>query len=218
MERKIEVGLSVLNVGTPDLKKVITEAIVNGIDYLHLDMTDGDYVKNSCLGLATIKEICSKEKLRTKVHLMVFNPEKYLDDFATEEVYVHFYATTYFLDFVRKAEERNLKKGLVISPSMDFRETYKVLKYFDEILFMVSDSGSDEQAFLKEASSNLQDFVLNRPLEGGQLKKITLGIEGGINEKNYKTFKAIGVTDFVVGSAYLTSKDKKAFVQKLKYG
>jgi ribulose-phosphate 3-epimerase len=218
MEKKIEVGLSILSGELLNLQREIAEARENGIDYLHLDMTDGYYVKSFGLKVETVKKICSEEKLRTRIHLIVFNPERYLGGVTSEEVYVHFHSTSYLLDFTRIAEKIGIKKGLVISPETDFRETYASLKYFDEVLFMGGEPGQKGQKFLEEVFYKIEDFVLHRPLEGdGELRKITIGIEGGVREENYKILKKIGVTDFIVREGYLNSKNKKDFVQRIKF-
>jgi ribulose-phosphate 3-epimerase len=220
MAEKIKVGLSVLEMRPLNLQQAIAQSIENEIDYLHLDITDRRYVSNLGLDLETIKKACSEKRIKTRIHFMVFEPRNYLKNFNSdlpETVYFHFHSTRYLLDFVRSAEELELKKGLVILPGNDFREMYGALKYFDEVLFMGVNPGGEDQEFLDEVYFNIQDFVLNRPLEKNlELRKIVIGVEGGVDEKNCGILRRIGVTNFIVGNSYYNSKDKKEFVREIK--
>jgi ribulose-phosphate 3-epimerase len=181
---------------------------------------DGHYVQNLGLSSETVKKVCAEKFIKSRVHLMAYDPLKYISNYEgcfPEEVYIHFHSTLHLLEFVSNMEKSGIKKGLAISPSTDFRETYKALEYFDEILFMGVEPGSGGQKFLDEVFFNIQDFVLNCPTEKDcNLSKIKIGADGGVNEDNFELLKKMGVSNFIVGKAYLESKDKKDFIKRIK--
>jgi ribulose-phosphate 3-epimerase len=111
---------SILTADLARLKEAIEEAEAAGVDWIHLDVMDGVFVPNLTFGPILVEAVRRVTRLPLDVHLMIVNPERYLEDFAragADVITVHFEATPHAHRAVQKVKELGKKAGLAINPA-----------------------------------------------------------------------------------------------------
>lgn len=205
----MEICGSILNLN-PKTREEIIKFSNSGIDSIHLDVMDGNFVSGVSFPISECQNLFKDEKL--SVHLMVDDVKKYIDDFSClNPEYIMFHIETEnVLNNIKYLKEKNIKSGLVINPNTDVDELFPYLKYIDLVLVMSVEPGKGGQSFLISSLDKIDklydyrnQFNLNYMIEA----------DGGINDKNISYLKKC---DKVVIGSYLTSGDYKEQVKKLK--
>jgi ribulose-phosphate 3-epimerase len=197
-----KISASVLSADFSNLKEEIKS--VSSADYIHLDVMDGHFVQNLTFGVKFIKDIRGSAKQPFDTHLMVSNPEDYVEAVADAGGNIftfHQEAITHCDRLVQQIKENNMKAGVSIAPSTD----ENVLKYLmgdiDLILVMTVNPGFGGQKFLVSQLKKIEN-IRNMIEKSG--RKIELEVDGGIDEKTIKLAKNAGANVFVAGSFIFT--------------
>lgn len=193
--------------------KAITEA---GADLLHLDVMDGHFVPNLTFGLPIIKQIKKICDIPLDVHLMVTNPEIYLDDLADWGVeYVSFHQETVFhihrqLSVLR---DKGVKAGVALNPATPVETIFPVLEYMDFILLMSVNPGFGGQKFLPLVLDKIKKIKT-------ELKRRNLSLEiqidGGVNAETIDSLREAGADILVAGSYVFGGDDYRQRIESLK--
>ncbi len=172
-----------------------------GAEYLHIDVMDGSFVPSISFGLPLISSIRKSTGLTFDVHLMVTEPERFVDQFAdagANILTVHQEACTHLNRTLKHIKERGVKTGVALNPSTDISTLKYVLNYVDMILVMSVNPGFGGQEFIPETLEKLKD-VKNMVKASG--RDIDIEVDGGITLKNVDTILKAGANVIVSGSS-----------------
>ncbi len=172
-----------------------------GAEYLHIDVMDGSFVPSISFGLPLISSIRKSTGLTFDVHLMVTEPERFVDQFAdagANILTVHQEACTHLNRTLKHIKERGVKTGVALNPATDISTLKYVLNYVDMILVMSVNPGFGGQKFIPETLEKLKD-VKNMVKASG--RDIDIEVDGGITLKNVDTILKAGANVIVSGSS-----------------
>lgn len=194
--------------------KSITE---NGADLLHLDVMDGNFVKNISFGPKFIKEARPYSDLTFDAHLMIVNPWNYIERFAeagADIITVHYEACKDRLkDTLKAIKTLGVKCGAVINPDTEVSAIKDVIEDCDMLLLMSVFPGFGGQKFIPEVLLKISEAAKLIESTG---KDIDLEIDGGITAENVSEVKKAGANVIVAGSTVFKEKDRAAIIRKLR--
>ena len=187
-----------------------------GVDGVHFDVMDGQFVPNISIGLPILEAVRKGTDLPIDVHLMIEEPEKYVELFATQGadmISVHVEATPHIHRVIQQIKKTNVKAGVVINPGTSVDAIIPVLKMVDYVLVMTVNPGFGGQTFIQESIDKLDQLdkmkkALNLSFE--------IEVDGGINDETVATVIEHGATMLVAGSYFFKQKDYKQVTQTLK--
>jgi ribulose-phosphate 3-epimerase len=186
-----------------------------GADVIHVDVMDGHFVPNITIGAPVVKKIRRCTKLPLDCHLMIEQPERYIEDFAKAgadwiSVHVETSDLSELLPAIRKLGK---KAGSVINPPTPVEKIFPYLELSDYILVMTVNPGFGGQEMIEdclEKISTLKRVMKDRGLD------IPVEVDGGVNTKTIKRTIAAGSDIIVAGSAVFGSKDYSQAIAQLK--
>ncbi|SHK06995.1 ribulose-5-phosphate 3-epimerase [Desulfatibacillum alkenivorans DSM 16219] len=187
-----------------------------GADWIHVDVMDGRFVPNITIGPVVCKAVDRVTDLPLDVHLMIKQPELYVEDFVkagADYVTIQVESTTHLNRTVNLIRELGAKPGVVLNPTTPLSSLEWVLEYVDLVMLMSVNPGFGGQKFIDnslrktEALANMiQSKGLNALIE----------LDGGINSKTIKSASDAGCDAFVAGSAIFGSEDYAATIQEFR--
>lgn len=194
------------------------KAIVkNGADVLHLDVMDGNFVKNISFGPKFIKEARPYTDATFDAHLMILNPWNYIDRFAdagADVITVHYEACKERLkDTLKAIKSLGVKCGAVINPDTPVSVLKPVIEDCDMVLLMSVFPGFGGQKFIEDVLPKIAEA---KKLVEATGKDIDIEIDGGITRDNVKAVKLAGANVIVAGSTVFNEKDRAAVIKYLR--
>lgn len=177
-----------------------------GADRFHLDVMDGRFVPNFAMGLGDIKCVCKHSKIKNEAHLMILEPEKYIDLFAdtgVDIIYIHPEATYHPSTALEKIINRGVEPGIVLSPGTSIESSVELLNVVKHVMVMGVNPGHAGQLYLPYVDQKIARLV--------QLKQdmgLEISIDGACSAQRIKKWSANGVDGFVLGTAALFGKGK----------
>ncbi len=166
------------------------------VDFIHVDIMDGKFVKNKTMPFSEMKNIYKYTNKRLIVHLIVENPSKYIPLYAelnTECIVFHVESSEDIIKNLELIKSFSIKCGLAINPDTKINELIPYLPYLDEILVMSVYPGEGGQEFIKESENRIKEL---KELIRSYNLNILIDVDGGVNDK---------VLDKVVEADILTS-------------
>ena len=191
-----------------NLKENIARLTQTDIDYLHLDIMDGNFVENKTWDIEQIKGIINYNK-PLDIHLMVDDVYKYIDQFQVlKPIYITFhYEINYdIMKVIEYIKQYGIKVGLSIKPETDVEQILPYLPYIDLILVMSVDPGSGGQTFISNTTDKIEKF---RAIDGNFL----IEVDGGIN---IDTIDLVKNVDIIVVGSYITNGDYEERIKNIK--
>lgn len=185
-------------------------------DYVHIDIMDGQFVPNISFGADVVASLRKHSKLVFDCHLMVVEPERYVDAFAqagADIMTIHVEATKHIHGALQKIKKAGLKAGIVINPGTPVSALEPVLSLVDQVLIMTVNPGFGGQAFIPEMLDKVKQVATWRE-EGGYAFDIE--VDGGVDDKTIKACQEAGANVFVAGSYLFKASDLTSQVQTLR--
>ena len=179
------------------------ESITPYCKFLHLDVMDGHYVPNLTIGVPVIKSIRKHSDLILDTHLMITNPEEFIEPFAeagSDYITFHVECTNEPFELIKRIRDLGKKAGISIHPDTPAEAIYPFLEKgaVDLILVMSVRPGFGGQSYIPESTSRIADY--RKRLDGNGSEAI-LSVDGGINVKTIKEAANAGAKLLVAGSA-----------------
>ncbi|QPC46302.1 ribulose-phosphate 3-epimerase [Mangrovibacillus cuniculi] len=193
--------------------KIVSDA---GADYLHIDIMDGHFVPNISFGPSIVKSIRSYTDIPFDVHLMIQNPDQYIEDFVkagADIITVHVEACPHLHRTLQLIRSFGVKAGVVINPATSASILEPVLHEVDMILCMTVNPGFGGQAFIPSVLPKIEWLAEQRE-KNNYLYEIE--VDGGVNEETIIDCANAGADVFVAGSAIFAKDDPAEALQNLK--
>ena len=215
--KKVQIAPSILSADFSKMGEEIVSLQNAGADIVHCDVMDGVFVNNITFGIKMIADIRKLTSLPIDCHLMIVNPEKYVERFAkagADYITVHYEACKDNLkEVLTLIKSTGVKCGAVINPDTPVSAIQDVLPLCDMVLVMSVFPGFGGQKFIPECLDKLREL---RGLIDGLGKEILLEIDGGVHAGNVEEIKAAGADVIVAGSAVFNAENRAEMIAKLK--
>ena len=187
-----------------------------GITTLHLDIMDGHFVPNLTFGPPVVKQIRKFTNMVLDTHLMVENPEQWIDAYAeagSDIITVHVEACTHLHRTLRHIKELGKKAAVSLNPSTHPLEVEYVLSYVDMVLVMSVNPGFSGQTYIADIDKKIAYFDELRKKEK---YKYLIEVDGGVNKCNIQKLDSLGADIFVMGSAFFKDSNYRQTVKDIR--
>ncbi|MFZ4440693.1 MAG: ribulose-phosphate 3-epimerase [Syntrophales bacterium] len=207
---------SILSADFSRLGDEIAAVEAAGADWVHIDVMDGHFVPNITIGPGLIASIRKTTRLPFDVHLMIENPERYIDDFAkagADWITVHVEATVHLHRTIAMIHEKGLKAGVSLNPATPLVQIEPILPDIDLLLIMTVNPGFGGQKFIESSLPRIRKAKeMIRTLAPNALMEV----DGGVTLKNLREIADAGADILVAGSAVFGSGDYPATIGAMK--
>ena len=212
----VKIAPSILSADFAELGAGV-EAIATA-DYVHFDVMDGCFVPNISIGIPVLQSIRKRTALPIDVHLMIVQPERYVDQFCdagADLVTCHVEADTpeNTLEAIRRIRACGKKPAVCVKPKTPAEAVLPYLELVDLILVMTVEPGFGGQSFMADMMPKVSEI---RKYIDARNPACELEVDGGVNAQTARLCTAAGANVLVAGSAFFKAEDKAAFVKAIK--
>lgn len=207
---------SILSADGGKLNEEIQEVEKAGADWIHVDVMDGHFVPNITMGPAIISSLRKSTKLPFDVHLMIKNPDTYIDAFANagaDCITVHVEASNHLHRTLQLIKTAGKKAGVSLNPATPLGSVEEILPDIDLLLIMSVNPGFGGQQFIQSSLSKIKkaaEMIATLP------QKPMLEVDGGVNLQNITAIARAGADVLVAGAAVFETKDYAKTIRALK--
>ncbi len=212
----IKIAPSILAADFSKLAEEVIEVEKAGADLIHIDVMDGHFVPNITMGAIVVEALRPITKLPLDVHLMIQNPDAYIEQFAkagADYITIHVEACPHLHGSLQLIRSKGVKSGVVLNPHTPVESIMHVLDQVDMVLFMTVNPGFGGQKFIHSVLpkvKQLSTIIKERNLA------IEIQIDGGVDEETIIPCVEAGATILVAGSAIYSKENRAEALQKIK--
>ena len=212
----IKIAPSILAADFGNLSLECKKIDKSNADWFHLDVMDGLFVPNISYGMPIVKSIRKMTKKPLDVHLMIIEPERYIDKFieiGSDILTVHVEATSKMDNIIDKINHSGIKSGIAINPDTPISKLDDYISNVDLICLMGVHAGFGGQKFIKKTFNRLEEL---KNLINSKNSSALIEIYGGVNENNFEKLKNLGADVLVAVSYIFNSSNYNAAIDLLK--
>ena len=206
---------SILSADFANLERDIKELEKIGIDMFHIDVMDGNFVPNISFGFPIIQSIRSKTDKIFDCHLMIANPENYVEQFCKvgcDMVSFHIEATNHADRLIQVIKDNGNKAGIVLNPQTPLESIKYLLPKLDYVLIMTVNPGFGGQKFIPEMLEKIEELAKIREEKN---YNFLIEVDGGINVETSRACRDKGADLLVCGSFLFGASDKEKTLGEL---
>lgn len=209
----IYVSPSILSADFANLERDIKRIEDGGADWVHVDVMDGHFVPNITIGVPVVASIRKVTKLPLDVHLMIENPEKYVEPFVkagADILTFHYECGTDIKKTIDFIKSFGIKVGLSIKPKTTPDVVFPYLKDLDLLLVMTVEPGFGGQKFMQDCADKIPVIKEKAP------ENLIIQVDGGINAETARICTSYGANSLVAGNYIYKSADIKSAIKSLR--
>ena len=215
--KKIQIAPSILSANFAKMGEEVRDLEACGADVVHCDVMDGVFVNNITFGIKMVEDLRKITSLPLDCHLMIVNPEKYVERFAkagADIITVHYEACKENLAAVLKQiKNTGVKCGAVINPDTPVEKIADVIPLCDMVLVMSVFPGFGGQKFIPSVLDKVREI---RRIADELKMQLDIQIDGGINEETAALAREAGANILVAGNAVFKAENRAEMISKLK--
>lgn len=212
----VRVAPSILSADFGHLESEIKKVEEAGADLIHIDVMDGHFVPNITIGPFVVKACRRATKLPLDVHLMIENPDQYIEAFAkagADIITIHVEASKDLASDIELIKKNGAKPGVVVNPATPIEKVFPVLDKVSMVLIMSVNPGFAGQAFMPEVLGKIRKLKAE---SGKRNTVVDIEVDGGINLDTAKEVVKAGANILVAGSAVFGAGDYKEVIGKMR--
>lgn len=212
----IKIAPSILASDFSKLGAEIKKVEEAGADLIHIDVMDGHFVPNITIGPPVVKSLRTVTKLPFDVHLMISEPDKYIDDFANagaDIISVHAECCWHLNRTIQSIKQKGIQAAVALNPATSLSTIEWILDDVDMVLLMTVNPGFGGQSYIDSVTEKvrqLRNMITSRTLD------IDIEVDGGIDLSNIYRVTEAGANVIVAGSTVYKAKDTKKIIKELK--
>ena len=212
----IKISPSVLAADFSKLGDELKKVELAGAEYIHLDVMDGQFVPNISFGAPVISAVRSSSSAVFDVHLMIVDPQRYIDDFISagaDLITIHYESCEDPLSVLKYIRSKGKLAAVSVKPKTDVSVVYPLLDYVDMVLIMTVEPGFGGQKLIPETVEKVRELRAYMDQNG---YSVDIQVDGGITTENLPDVVAAGANVIVAGSAIFRAADPAAVVAAMK--
>jgi ribulose-phosphate 3-epimerase len=212
----VKIAPSILSADFSKLGEEIKAVEMAGADYIHVDVMDGHFVPNITLGPLVVHAIRPMTKLPLDVHLMIENPDSYIEAFAdagADIITVHVEAAPHLHRTIQLIKSKGVKAGVVLNPATPVDAIKHIIHDIDLVLLMTVNPGFGGQSFIHSVVPKIKEVFELVQTNG---LNVEIEVDGGVNAETAPICIEAGANVLVAGSAIYGKKDIKDAISTIR--
>ena len=213
--KKHLIAPSVLAADFSNLQRDIEMINKSEADWFHIDIMDGVFVPNISFGMPVLRDIKKHAKKTLDVHLMIVNPDQYIETFASigaDILTVHYEACTHIHRTIQAIKSTGMKAGIALNPHSSVNQLKDIIKDIDLVCLMSVNPGFGGQSFIENTYNKIKEL---KELIQSSESSCQIEIDGGVTNKNAKKLVEAGANILVAGSYVFKSNNPAETISKM---